>query len=197
LSYILHNSARSSATYKNQQDVANQLNHHFINVGPSLADFIENTNVDPISYINNSPSTSFIMSPVNETNVSLLFSQLNSNKTSLDIPNKLIKIACRPLAVPFTLLYNESIAKGSVPEVLKISKVIPIYKNGITTESNNYRPISILSPFSKVFERLIYDQILTFIINKHNIYLKTAIDNKLYICGIFLDFSKGFRYSKS
>jgi hypothetical protein len=79
------------------------------------------------------------MFPVNETNVSLLFSQLNPNKDSPDIPNKLIKIACRPLAVPFTLLYNESIANGIVPEVLKISKVIPIYRNGITTESNNYR----------------------------------------------------------
>jgi hypothetical protein len=67
--------------------------------------------------------------------------------------------------VPFTLLYNESIAKGSVPEVLKISKVIPIYKSGITTESNNYKPISILSPFSKVFEHLIYDQLLS-VINK-------------------------------
>ena len=82
------------------------------------------------------------------------------------------------------------------------------------TESGNYRPISILSPFSKVFERLIYDQLLSFV-KKQNIlyqfqfgfrkgysteqaileitdYLKTAIDNKLYTCGIFLDFSKAF-----
>jgi hypothetical protein len=84
---------RNSISYESQQDVANQLNHHFINVGPSLADLIKNTNVDPISYINNLPSSCFIMSPVNETNVSILFSQLNPNKTSLDIPNKLIKIS--------------------------------------------------------------------------------------------------------
>jgi hypothetical protein len=79
------------------------------------------------------------------------------------------------------------------------------------TESGNYRPISILSPFSKVFERLIYDQLLSFV-KKQNVlfqfgfrkgysteqaileitdYLKTAID-KLYTCGIFLDFSKAF-----
>ena len=48
---------RNGISYENQQDVANQLNHHFINVGPSLADFIENTNVDPILYIKLAPYT--------------------------------------------------------------------------------------------------------------------------------------------
>ena len=205
---------KNDIIYENQQDIANQFNNHFINVGSSLSDLIENPNVDPISYISKSPPNSLTMSPVSEANVSLLFSQLNPNKASLDIPNKLIKIAAGPLSVPFTLLYNESILNGSVPKVLKISKVTPIYKSGLMTEASNYRPISILSPFSKVFECLIYEQLLSFI-NKQNIlykfqfgfrkgysteqailetteYLKTAIDKKLYTCGIFLDFSKAF-----
>ena len=154
------------------------------------------------------------MLPVNEASVSLLLSQLNPNKASLDIPNKLVGIAHEQLSIPLTLLYNESISSGIVPDLLKVSKVIPIYKSGIMTESNNYRPISILSPLSKIFERLVCEQLLSFI-EKQNIlyqfqfgfrkgysteqaileitdYLKTAIDNNLYTCGIFLDFSKAF-----
>ena len=157
--------------------------------------------------INHHALNSFTMSPVSEANVSLLFSQLNPNKASLDIPNKLIKIAARPLSAPLTLLYSESKSNGSVPEVLKISKVIPIYKSGLMTEAGNYRPISILSPFSKVFECLIYEQLLSFF-NKKNIlykyqfgfrkgysteqailetteYLKTAIDKKYLLLVFF------------
>ena len=62
-----------------QQDIANQFNQHFINVGPSLAELIDDTNVDPTSYIKKTPSSSFVMSPVNEADVSLLFSRLKSD----------------------------------------------------------------------------------------------------------------------
>ena len=44
--------------------------------------------------------------------------------------------------------------------ILKVSQVSPVYKNGDVTDPGNYRPISTLSPFSKVFERLIYKKIL-------------------------------------
>lgn len=98
------------------------------------------------------------MSPVEATQVCRLFPNLNENKTSLDIPNKLIKIASEPLSLPFTYIYNQSIANGIVPDVFKISRVIPIYKSGEVTDTGNYRPIATLSPLSKVLERLIYYQ---------------------------------------
>ena len=85
-------------------------------MGSSLAKPIDDTTVDLISYISKSPSNSFIMSPVNETSVSLLFSQVNPNKASLTIPNKLVSVAHEPL-------FNESVISGTVPEVLKISRV--------------------------------------------------------------------------
>ena len=87
------------------------------------------------------------MSPVEVTQVSRLFQNLNENKTSLDIPNKLIKIASEPLSIPFTNIYNQSIANGIVPDVFKISKVTPIYKSGKVTNPGNYRPIATLSSF--------------------------------------------------
>ena len=104
-------------------------------MGPSLAKLMDDTTVDPISYISRSPSNSFIMLPVNETSVSLLFSQFNPCKASLTIPNKLVSGAHGPLAMPFTALFNESIASGVVPEVLKISRVTQIHKSGLMSDA--------------------------------------------------------------
>ena len=95
--------------------------------------------------------------------MSRLFSNLDVQKASLDIPNKLIKIAAEPLSKPLTFIYNQSITTGIVPDAFKISQVTPIYKSGDVTNTSNYRPIATLSPFTKVLERLIYDQLYTFL----------------------------------
>ena len=143
-----------------------------------------------------------------------LFSSLNEDKSSLGIPIKLIKIAAEPLAVPFTSIYNESIKTGIVPDIFKLSRVTPIYKSGEQTDPNNYRPISTLSPFTKVFEKIIYAQLNSFCTKNSILYkyqfgfrkghsteqaileitdhIKANIENKLITCGLFLDFSKAF-----
>ena len=57
-----------------------------------------------------------------------------------------------------------------VPETFKISKVNPVFKNGNQTALGNYRPISVISPFSKILQRLVYDQLI-FFLEKYNILL--------------------------
>ena len=205
---------RNNKTYTNNDDIADQFNKHFINVSLNLASRTANSNENPTQYISFSPTNSFVMSTVTETQVSSLFITLEVNKSSIDIPNKLIKRAAEPLSVPFTKIYNQSIETGIVPNILKVSQVTPVYKNGDVTDPGNYRPISVLSPFSKVFERLIYNQLNSFV-EKHEIMykyqfgfrkgysteqaifeltdtLKKAMDKKLVTCGVFLDFSKAF-----
>ena len=82
------------------------------------------------------------------------------------------------------------------------------------SDAGKYRPIPTLSPFSKVFEELVYHQLVA-LIEKENIlyqyqfgfrkgfsteqaiieitdYVKSSIDNHLYTCGMFLEFSKAF-----
>ena len=98
--------------------------------------------------------------------------------------------------------------------MFKISRVTPIYKSGEVTDTGNYRPIATLSSFSKVLERLIYNQLYLFLEKNDIIYkyqfgfrkgysteqaileitdnLNAAIDNKQITCGLFLDFSKAF-----
>ena len=159
---------RNNKAYTNNADIADQFNKHFINVGPLLASKIENSNENPLQYITSSPASSFVMFPVTEPEVSTLFKNLDANKSSIDIPNKLIKLAADPLSVLFTQIYNQSIETGIVPNVMKVSRVTPVYKNGDVTNTGNYRPISTLSPFSKVFEGLIYNQLNNFL-EKNNI----------------------------
>ncbi len=81
-----------------------QFNKHFVHVGKSLDSF-EN----PTQYILSSPANSFVMSTVTETQVSNLFKTLDQIKSSIDLPNNLIKLAAEPLSVPFTITYNQSI----------------------------------------------------------------------------------------
>ncbi|XP_065683499.1 uncharacterized protein LOC136096317 [Hydra vulgaris] len=56
-------------------------------------------------------------------------------------------------------VFNASIKQGIFPEQLKIAKVTPIYKDGDQSQITNYRPISVLSVFSKILERIMYNRI--------------------------------------
>ena len=120
-------------------------------------------------------------------------------------------------------LYNEAIAQwksqtptvttGTVPEQFKIAKVIPVFKTGSQTCVNNYRPISLLSIFNKLLEKLMYKRLLNYINDKNILHnkqfgfrmqystdfaimsivdlIQRAIDNQKYSCGIFLDYNPG------
>ena len=62
---------------------------------------------------------------------------------------------------------NYSFAFGIFPDILKLAKVVPVFKSGNKRVVTNYRPISLLSSFSKIFEKLLYQRLNTFI-RKHS-----------------------------
>ena len=118
------------------------------------------------------------------------------------------------MSIPLTYIYSQSIETGILPDILKVSQISPVYKGGDATAPCNYRPIATLSPFSKVLERLVYNQLYSFI-DKHQILykyqfgfrkgysteqaileitdnLKLATDKGQITCGLFLDLSKAF-----
>ena len=143
-----------------------------------------------------------------------MLARLKENKASLIVPKKLIKIATKQLSAPFTEIYNESILSEEVPEIFKISKVTPIFKSDSLSELGNYRPIAVISPLSKVLERQVYDQLVSYLEKECLLFnfqfgfrkgysteyviletvekLKSSVDDQKITCGIFLDFSKAF-----
>jgi hypothetical protein len=78
-------------------------------------------------------------------------------------------------------IFNASLKSGVFPDKIKIAKVRPLYKKGDRHEVCNYRPISILSVFSKILEKLVYNRLISFV-TKHT---------------ILTDVQNGFRKNKS
>ena len=97
---------RNGKEFANQFDIAEQFNQHFINLGPDLAKAIDNTAGDPCWLINHSPLHSFFLSLVTEEWVADFFSGLDDKKSSLDIPNKLVRLASKTLSKPFAFIFN-------------------------------------------------------------------------------------------
>jgi len=84
------------------------------------------------------------------------------------ISTKLLKISVTYISSPLTFICNKSISTGTFPEQLKHSIIKPLYKKGDKTDPSNYRPISILTSFSKVFEKALYNRLIEYL-KKNNI----------------------------
>ena len=83
-----------------------------------------------------------------------------------NIPVTFIKLIVKIIAPVLIKVINASFELGMFPNMLKIAKVIPIYKSGDKQIVNKYRPISLLSPFSKVYEKLIFNRFFKFLAKK-------------------------------
>ncbi len=65
----------------------------------------------------------------------------------------LVKLAAEAVSNPLCLIFTKYIQEDVFPNILKVGKVIPVFKSGVSQDLNNYRPISLLSVFSKVLEK--------------------------------------------
>ena len=72
-----------------------------------------------------------------------------------NISTKLLKSTIDEILIPLTHIINLSIQSATVPEKIKIAKIIPIYKSGEKDIFNNYRPISLLPALSKIMEKIV------------------------------------------
>ena len=90
---------------------------------------------------------------------------LNSKKSAGpdDIPPKIVKNSSTVLKATLTELFNTSVNEYYFPSELKYANVSTLFKKGDSTNKENYRPISILPSISKIFERLIFQQMTTYV----------------------------------
>ena len=115
----------------------------------------------------------FSFHKVNITQMEMEINQLNPKKApGVDgIPANILKGASDILKSPFTELYNISMENQQFPDNLKFANVTPLFKKDDNTDKANYRPLSVLPSTSKLFERLMFKQITTFVVNKISQYL--------------------------
>jgi len=88
-----------------------------------------------------------------------------------EISNKIIKLSAPFIISPLTYICNEILKTGVFPDRLKYAIVRPIFKKGVKHETSNYRPISLLTSFSKIIEKLIYNRLLLHL-DKNNMLAK-------------------------
>ena len=142
-----------------------------------------------------------------------IISGLDNGKAS-DIPIRVIKKSAHLISHALAFHFNSFMMKGTFPDSLKEGQVAPIFKKGNVEEIGNYRPVSTLPIFGKIFEKIIYTRIYNFALS-HNILdqnqfgfrknhstshavnysikiIEESTKKKIHVLGIFIDLSKAF-----
>ena len=207
----------NSGVTQNPAEITNIFNHYFASIGPRLARNISSPRKNFQDYLaGTNHYKSFFFDPVSSSEVDMEILATLSNKVYglYSCPVHLLKSVRYILSPLLAALMNKSISTGIYPHLLKHAKVIPVYKTGDETDPCNYRPISLLSVFNRLFEKLMYKRLRSYcekngiffssqsgfrdncstqhaildILNK----IQSKIDAKLFSCGIFIDLKKAF-----
>ena len=161
-------------------------------------------------------SHSFQIFETTSEEVSSLIKLLNPRKGNRinDIPTSVVKISNHIISPYLSNIFNNCITEGCYPDILKIAHVVPVFKKGTRDECCNYRPISLLSNFNRIFEKLLYTRLLKYFdkfnLLNHNQYgfrkkhstnmaIYDILESKLgnrdknqLTCAVYLDLSKAF-----
>ena len=191
--------------------------NYFSKVGEDFAAAIPPATNNFETFLNkNKNPKSLFLSPTDPDEVEKILMQSKPKRSSgKDGINTdfLIKTK-QSLKYPISKLINLTLESGHVPKLMKIAKVIPIYKNKSPQQYTNYRPISLLPSLSKIMEKVVHKRLYHFMNNQNLFYnsqfgfrpkystshaitqltadILKAIDDKKYTIGVFLDLSKAF-----
>ena len=140
--------------------------------------------------------------------------KMKSNRSPNDIPSKFLKIAGCIVSEWFSKFFNKCMTTGGFSDSWKIVHIPPIPKVHSPSPSSEYRPISVLPVLSKLFEKVLYHRVYSYL-TEHNLIDKRQygfrenhstelaitttydellrnFDNELITCSLFLDLSKAF-----
>ena len=164
--------------------VSNIFNNYFSKIGPSIErripvvpgsfrHYLEKCDKDNKKIIN-PENSSFFLSPTVPDEIGKLIDNLDPKKSTgpNGVPIFILKILKPFFSVWLSELINLSFTSGIFPDLLKLAKVSPLHKKECKLNFLNYRPISLLSVFSKIFEKTIYIRIYSYLSNKNLIYEK-------------------------
>lgn len=202
---------------KNKETIANEFNEYFINAGQNLAKEITIPhNKSFRDYLQIPIENNFMFEPVTiETVIKVIESLKDTSSKGIDnLNNRILKYVKYDISWIITKFVNIMFTENRFPNWLKIAKVVPIYKKDDCHYFQNYRPISILSSVSKIFEKIIHNQLFAYFTSsnifnkyqygfrsKHSTELATLhlvdqlilnMDNNKLPLNIYMDLSKAF-----
>lgn len=195
--------------------ISNEFNQYFANVGPSLANLIQDVHEKPTDYIHFSSLNSLFLSPATPSEVNTVIMQLkNTSCANNAIRPDILKSVSSTIQDPLCRIINMSFTEGVFPDELKCATITPVFKTGDPSLMSNYRPISILPIFSKIFERIVYNRIYEYLDANNFLYkhqygfrknhststalttlidqISFALDARKSVLGLYLDLSKAF-----
>ena len=198
-------------------EIANSFCEYFTNVGgPNLAKKIPDVNTPFSTFLSNHIKDSIFLNPTNVTELTNICHSLKSGKTAGfdNIAMNAIILSFEFIVYPLVQIINRSISNGVFPDKLKIAKVTPVFKTDNPEYFINYRPISLLTNFSKFYEKVMHNRITNFVNGFEILYhlqfgfcknhstvtslihlinkIATSIDEKKITVRVFLDLSKAF-----
>ena len=171
--------------------------------------------ISPSRYMGDMISQSLFLDLVTPQEITEIIKSLKNGAPGYDeINNKIFQLSLNPIIGPLSFLCNRSLTEGVFPSELKLTNVLQLFKSGEAVLFNNYHPVTLLCTLSKVFQKVIYSQLLN-ILDYHKIQIGNqfgfrklhssymalmsmidhgtkALDNGECVIAIFLDFSKAF-----
>ena len=212
LNKIIHN----KKVITDGKGIADTMNSFFVNIGSSVEAKIPLGKKNFHTYLKNKNPNSVFLQACDQLEIAQIINGFNRSKSCgpFSIPTKILKEFSQHLISPLTTIVNKSLEEGTFPKLLKSASVCPIFKKNDKTKCANYRPISLLSNISKVFERIMYNRIENFLDDFDVIYklqfgfrkkystnhallsiveqIRSNLDNKAFSCGVIVDLEKAF-----
>ena len=211
------NRIKKCNTYVNDKtEIATEFNSFFSTIGEKIDEKTPQSNKNYTEYLTENHRNLFVLRNVGYDEVLQLLSQIKTSKSCgpTSIPNNLLKNHKCIFANILVTLLNKSLSEGTFPELLKLANVIPIYKKKDKLLCSNYRPISLLSNLSKIYEKVFHKQLYEFLEQNNMLYerqfgfrskhstdhallaitenIKKKIDKQVLACGVFIDLEKAF-----
>jgi len=206
-------------TVSNPKIISDEFCKYFAGVGKEYADAIPPSTHHHTFYLSSKRemnTKSIYIAPTDPDEILHIIRNSKPKKSSGhdNITSHFLKLVDAQVAKPISILINKSIENSSVPDSLKLAKVIPIHKSKSKNEFVNYRPISLLPTISKILERIMHKRLYCFldscnILNNNQFGFRkhystidavtkfitdasTYLDNKESVIGIFCDLSRAF-----
>ena len=195
-------------------NISRIFNEYFSNIAKNLDNSLPNNNIDPLAHVQQN-NASIFLTPISVEECTKVIKSLPAKRANIkSISNVTFKNNVDSISPILCNAINKCFCEGTFPDILKTAVVTPVFKKGDPKIVSNYRPISVLSTYSKIFEKCLLNRFYNFF-SRFNILSKTqfgfqkgkstqdaivsltdtlykALDDKHHSIVVYIDFQKAF-----